>query len=307
MTPTRPLSTATTTYRRLVATALLVVFGLAAVLATALALGTTSDAGDSNSGPSTATAAHGPIDVDSLYAASTSAPQPFDTSYLDPVSPTRVINGRVSWYGPGFNGRRTANGERFDQNMMTAAHKSLPFGTIVRVVDTRTDHAVLVRINDRGPYVRGRVLDLSEAAARELGMHGRGTTSGRLEIFPRNGSDIVQVNNPDGSVSRIRTFDADARVVVPHGFTVKVADFNTFDAAVALYDHLRDGDRPTFLVETRTGSHVAYSVSVGLFNRGVSSESLAVELAQDYPHATALQFDGGALAPLDGVLLAGGE
>ncbi|HTJ58028.1 MAG TPA: septal ring lytic transglycosylase RlpA family protein [Devosiaceae bacterium] len=79
--------------------------------------------------------------------------------------------GLASRYGP-ESGHRTANGEHFDGSGMTAAHRSLPFGTMVRVVDQRTGRSVVVRINDRGPFARGRVIDLSRAAARRLGMGG---------------------------------------------------------------------------------------------------------------------------------------
>ena len=75
----------------------------------------------------------------------------------------------ASWYGPGFHGRLTANGERFDQNALTAAHRSLPFGTRVRVTSTSTGRSVVVRINDRGPFVQGRSIDLARAAARVIG------------------------------------------------------------------------------------------------------------------------------------------
>lgn len=84
--------------------------------------------------------------------------------------------GGASWYGPGFNGRKTASGQRFNQNAMTAAHKSLPFGTVVKVVDQRTGKSVRVTINDRGPYHGGRIIDLSKAAAGKLGFQARGTT-----------------------------------------------------------------------------------------------------------------------------------
>ena len=80
--------------------------------------------------------------------------------------------GAASWYGPGFHGRRTASGERFNANAMTAAHRSLPFGTRVRVVNERTGRSVTVRINDRGPFAHGRVIDLAATPARLLGVRG---------------------------------------------------------------------------------------------------------------------------------------
>lgn len=83
--------------------------------------------------------------------------------------------GGASWYGPGFHGKKAASGQRFDQNAMTAAHKSLPFGTVVRVVDQRTGKSIKVTINDRGPFHKGRIIDLSKAAATKLGIRNAGT------------------------------------------------------------------------------------------------------------------------------------
>lgn len=89
--------------------------------------------------------------------------------------------GEASWYGPGFHGRTTANGESFNQWAMTAAHKYLPFGTMVRVTNLYTGVATVVRINDRGPYAHGRVIDLSAAAADAIGMGG--VASVRIDIL----------------------------------------------------------------------------------------------------------------------------
>jgi rare lipoprotein A len=85
---------------------------------------------------------------------------------------TNLQSGKASWYGPGFQGRRTASGERFNTHDMTAAHRTLPFGTKVRVTNTKTGQPVVVRINDRGPYAHGRVIDLSRASAQSIGIDG---------------------------------------------------------------------------------------------------------------------------------------
>lgn len=85
--------------------------------------------------------------------------------------------GGASWYGPGFNGKRAASGEIFNENAMTAAHRSLPFGTKVVVTDQNTGNRVEVTINDRGPFHGKRIIDLSKAAATALGFRNRGTTS----------------------------------------------------------------------------------------------------------------------------------
>lgn len=96
------------------------------------------------------------------------------------------IDGLASWYGPYFNGRMTANGEIFDQNEMTAAHKSLPFNTRLQVTNLDNGRTTIVRINDRGPYIGDRVLDLSMAAAKELGSENSGVVPIKATILAAN-------------------------------------------------------------------------------------------------------------------------
>ena len=93
------------------------------------------------------------------------------------------MRGVASYYGNEFQGRLTANGERFDQNQMTAAHRSLPFGTKVRVKHVNNGREVVVRINDRGPFVDGRVIDLSRAAAEQLDMIREGVAMVEITIL----------------------------------------------------------------------------------------------------------------------------
>ena len=101
------------------------------------------------------------------------------TSFPDPGF---VQEGVASWYGPGYHGRRTSSGEVFDQEAMTAAHVSFAFGTQLRVTFLSTGRSVVVRINDRFPSHKGRVIDLSRAAARRIGLIGPGTGRVRLEV-----------------------------------------------------------------------------------------------------------------------------
>jgi rare lipoprotein A len=92
--------------------------------------------------------------------------------------------GLASFYGPQWHGHLTANGERLDIHAMTAAHRTLPFGTRVRVTLLQTGKSVVVRINDRGPYVHGRIIDLTDAAARAIGLTTQGVGRVRLEVLP---------------------------------------------------------------------------------------------------------------------------
>ena len=133
-----------------------------------------------------------------LLAACQSAPPPPPA----PIPPTATDErpqfmqvGFASWYGPGFHGNQTADGERFDMNALTAAHRTLPFNSYVRVTDLATGRSVIVRINDRGPYEAHRIIDLSARAARELGITDDGTARVRIDVVD-NGAAPVMADRP---------------------------------------------------------------------------------------------------------------
>jgi rare lipoprotein A len=100
-----------------------------------------------------------------------------------PIEPIKVWTGNASWYGPEFNGKKTANGERFNDESLTAAHPSLPFGSWIRVVNPRNGKFEVVRINDRGPYQEGREIDVSYRVARKIGLVHSGVSQVRLELL----------------------------------------------------------------------------------------------------------------------------
>ena len=110
-------------------------------------------------------------------------PSPPETEQAPPATsqPTMMETGVASWYGPKFHGKLTASGEVFNQEKFTAAHQTLPWGSRVKVTNLANGKSVDVRINDRGPFGKGRIIDISRAAARALGMMGRGITTVRVE------------------------------------------------------------------------------------------------------------------------------
>ncbi len=121
--------------------------------------------------------------------------------------------GEASWYGPGFAGRKTANGERYNPNGLTAAHKTLPLGTIVSVRNLSNDKIVVVRINDRGPYVHGRIIDLSKGAAQKIGMLGSGTAEVEVATLSTRGDLNEAVAEEDGG--KDPSGDTDTAVSLP--------------------------------------------------------------------------------------------
>lgn len=130
--------------------------------------------------PATAPAGEPPSEASVENAHPTAAPEieiPAD------VKPVLVETGIASWYGPPYHNRRGSNGEVYDMHAMTAAHRTLPLGSIVRVTNIASGAVAVVRITDRGPFVEGRIIDLSKAAAEKIGMLQKGTTEVRLEVL----------------------------------------------------------------------------------------------------------------------------
>jgi rare lipoprotein A len=162
-----------------------------------------------------------------------------------------IEKGTASWYGPRFHGRRTANGERFNMNELTAAHPSLPFGTLLEVRNTRTGKSVMVRVNDRGPFSKNRIIDLSFAAAREIGLVLSGTAPVQLFLAKKGGA------------------------APQHFYAVQVAAFGEEDRALALKAELA-----RVYPETTVRSDGTWSrVQVGSFENRNQAESLRRELA----------------------------
>jgi len=132
-----------------------------------------------------------PIRTDGIVAPIRSLPmappRPSAAKVHRPSKLIQVVQGAASWYGPGFYGRTTANGERFRKGTLTAAHRTLPFGTKVRVTNLNNGRSVVVRINDRGPFKHHRVIDLAHGAAHHLRMMQAGEIPVQLEILNKGG------------------------------------------------------------------------------------------------------------------------
>ena len=120
-----------------------------------------------------------------------------------------VETGIASWYGPDFNHHKTANGEIYDEQEMTAAHRTLQMPSLVRVTNLENGRSVVVRINDRGPYARGRLIDVSRRAAELLGFIGKGTARVRVETLPKESREVAEAAKRGMDTSRLTMADLD--------------------------------------------------------------------------------------------------
>ncbi len=204
--------------------------------------------------------------------------------------------GMASWYGPGFHGRKTANGERFNTNDLTAAHKSLPFNTLLRVTNLENGRYTIVRVNDRGPYARGRIIDLSYAAKTEIGMGGLAKV--KIEIVNANEEEetsedislltlfedavsknsrvFIEYNDPTGNLNSLKNSPGDEFRRVLNSFKkVKVIVDNNNSILNSIAGSSLNDNRLHYLdISDKLNTFNGYSIEVDEFG----NESDAVRL-----------------------------
>jgi len=204
--------------------------------------------------------------------------------------------GMASWYGPGFHGRKTANGERFNTNDLTAAHKSLPFNTLLRVTNLENGRYTIVRVNDRGPYARGRIIDLSYAAKTEIGMGGLAKV--KIEIINANEEEetsedislltlfedavsknsrvFIEYNDPTGNLNSLKNSPGDEFRRVLNSFKkVKVIVDNNNSILNSIAGSSLNDNRLHYLdISDKLNTFNGYSIEVDEFG----NESDAVRL-----------------------------
>lgn len=183
--------------------------------------------------------------------------QVFDRWYYPAEDPGYDQTGVASWYGPGFHGLRTANGELFDENALTAAHTTLPMPSYVRVTNLANGRAVILRVNDRGPFVDDRLIDVSRRAAQLLGFQGQGTAQVRVEAVPAPAETETLVAEGEAGVPDIPA--------VPAG-TVEVA---SVDASSGTAVAAATGDTSI--------AHIF--VQVGAFGDAMNAEAMKARMA----------------------------
>ena len=167
--------------------------------------------------------------------------------------------GSASWYGSKYHGRKTSSGERYNKNDMTAAHKTLPFGTMVKVTNPANDKSVVLRINDRGPFVGNRIIDVSEAAARKLDIHESGVAKVKVEVI--DASEVASISG--------------AAAPQANAYTIQSIETTDYRQAVALSQKLKAFDKhlPLEIAEEKVNGKKVVLVKAGKFNNRNEAEA----------------------------------
>ena len=167
-----------------------------------------------------------------------------------------IFYGTASWYGPNFHSRKTSNGEYYNMYALTAAHKTLPMNTMVKVTNLQNHKSIIVRVNDRGPFVKNRIIDLSKAAAIKLGMIKKGTAKVKLEVVGFN-AKIAKTKKEKSQSIRIK------------GYYVQVGAFKKLSGAKTVknkFNLILDGSYKAFIKQTYKNGIRLNRVWVGIFN-----------------------------------------
>ncbi len=215
-----------------------------------------------------------------------------ETTTPKPATATVVetFEGVASWYGPKFHGKKTASGELFDMRDLTAAHKELAMGTTCIVTNLRNNKSVTVRINDRGPFVKDRVIDLSYAAAKVVGMIDTGTAPVRVEVL--GGGEMIAPEAAPAPVDEVTPIQteviAPAPVVTDMAspapettgifYTIQVGSFSSKANAETLLDALSTTHKDAYVEEFSTTGSTYWRVRVGKFASKHDAEPTAADL-----------------------------
>ena len=214
--------------------------------------------------------------------------------FLAVVAFSQVQTGKASFYADKFDGKPTASGQKYRHNKLTGAHKTLPFGTKVRITNLANNESVEVTINDRGPYVEDRIIDLSKAAAEKLGFVNQGLADVTLEVIdagdgktsdPGRTIDNVSVDEKEFYEFKIERFN-------PRGFAVQIGTYQELVNLMRLSDNLKSSYQKQVSVQVKILNGVKYySLLLGQFSSHEKAEQFRLELIKKFPGSFIVEFD----------------
>ncbi|MDQ7918624.1 septal ring lytic transglycosylase RlpA family protein [Mesonia sp. MT50] len=229
----------------------------------------------------------------------------------------QVQTGKASFYADKFEGRRTASGVKYHHNKATAAHRHLPFGTKVRVTNLANNKTTVVEINDRGPFVSGRIIDLSKSSAKKLGYLGMGVTDVAIEVIGGDSDAIADVStpadidngepttsnvstnpepnaNPDASVAQVEPlefYELNINRVEPDWFGIQIGSFQELTNLIRLADNLKGSYQKDVIVQVKVIQDIkVYTLVVGKFKTRDKAEKFKTEVSKRYPESFIVDF-----------------
>lgn len=193
--------------------------------------------------------------------------------------------GKASFYADKFEGRTTASGEKYRHNKLTAAHRTLPFGTEVKVTNLSNNKSVTVRVNDRGPFVKGRIIDLSKSAAQKLNFIRQGTADVRLEIVS---VEDVKVDNIEPDIASIpenvRYFSLKMDTVERSGFGIQIGSYRELENLINAASNLKPSYAREVTVKQKiVDNNNIYSLIIGHFQKREEADALKRKLQKKHP------------------------
>ncbi|MEQ8423425.1 MAG: septal ring lytic transglycosylase RlpA family protein [Cyclobacteriaceae bacterium] len=202
--------------------------------------------------------------------------------------------GKASFYADKFEGRTTASGEKYKHNKLTAAHKTLPFGTKVRVTNLGNNKSVEVVINDRGPYVDGRIIDLSKSAAEQLGFINLGLAEVKMEVVDAgDGKGKTQpVSIERVSVDEKEFYDLSISRLKPSGFGVQIGTYQELVNLMRLSDNLKKSYKRDVTIQVKVLNGIKYySIILGQFSKKAKASGFLADIKNKFPDAFIVEFD----------------
>lgn len=212
---------------------------------------------------------------------------------ISECSLAQIQTGKASFYADKFEGIQTASGEKYRHNKLTAAHKTLPFGTKVRITNLANNKSVEVIINDRGPYVEGRIIDLSKSAAVQLGFVNFGLADVKLEVIdPGDGkvSDIGRTID-QVTVDEKEFYKFEISRLKPKGFGVQIGTYQELVNLMRLADNLKNSYQKEVTVQVKIVNGVKYyGLMIGQFSSRPKAEEFREELRSKFPDAFIVEY-----------------
>lgn len=200
----------------------------------------------------------------------------------------QIQTGKASFYADKFEGSPTASGEKYKHSKLTAAHKTLPFGTKVRVTNIANNQTVEVVINDRGPYVDGRVIDLSRSAAQQLGFINQGLAEVQIEVIDagdgKGGGQITPIDKV--VVDEKEFYDFEIKRLTPKGYGVQIGTYQELVNLMRLADNLKNSYKKKVNVQVKVVNGLKYySIILGEFGTRNKAENFLGEVKKKFPDA----------------------